>query len=356
MLSRLSRGLAVASKRQAIRRTALQNARMFSSEIKTTTTNDSGMTTKDQPMQFSKEPIMSNFGELPHGEIPEPLKYVRPFHITTLSNGIRVCSERIPGLTAQVSVYVKAGSRNEDLETTGTSYLLQKMALRGTTSKSKTELAEEIENIGAVYGAKSDREITSYGLKCHKGDAGKAVQLLGDMLCNNTLNSAELELVKQEVSMEHEANHTRYEETLLENVHFNSFREHMLGQPIKGDRDMNSTLRVDHLRDYHSANYIGDNIVVVATGDVSHEQIVDQVEQNFASLPKSTNIPAKNTEKPVYVPALLMLRDDEMINSNVGVFYDAPSIKHDDYYAFLLLKHIQGSFRIDQNAGHLNDV
>jgi hypothetical protein len=30
-------------------------------------------------MQFSKEPIMKNFGELPFGEIPEPLKYVRPF-------------------------------------------------------------------------------------------------------------------------------------------------------------------------------------------------------------------------------------------------------------------------------------
>ena len=30
-------------------------------------------------LQFSKGPIMSNFGELPFGEIPEPLKYVRPF-------------------------------------------------------------------------------------------------------------------------------------------------------------------------------------------------------------------------------------------------------------------------------------
>ena len=35
--------------------------------------------TKEQFMQFSKEPIMRNFGELPFGEIPEPLKYVRPF-------------------------------------------------------------------------------------------------------------------------------------------------------------------------------------------------------------------------------------------------------------------------------------
>jgi hypothetical protein len=40
---------------------------------------------------------MDNFGDLPFGEIPDPLKYVRPFNLTTLSNGIRVCSEKVPG-------------------------------------------------------------------------------------------------------------------------------------------------------------------------------------------------------------------------------------------------------------------
>ena len=34
---------------------------------------------KESFMQFSKEPIMNNFGELKFGEIPEPLKYSRPF-------------------------------------------------------------------------------------------------------------------------------------------------------------------------------------------------------------------------------------------------------------------------------------
>ena len=51
------------------------------------------VTKKDQFLQFSKTPILANFGELPFGEIPEPLKYERPFHMTTLSNGIRVCTE-----------------------------------------------------------------------------------------------------------------------------------------------------------------------------------------------------------------------------------------------------------------------
>lgn len=52
----------------------------------------------------------------------------------------------------------------------------------------------------------------------------------------------------------------------------------------------------------------------------------------------------------------MFVRDDEMVNSNVAVFYDAPSIKDADYYSFLLLKHMFGDYRVDKHAGHLNDV
>jgi len=176
------------------------------------------------------------------------------------------------------------------------------------------------------------------------------------MISNNSFNTGEFELLKEEVSAEHEANHQRFEETTIENCHFNSYREHMIGQPIKGDRDLTQTLTLDHVKDFHAANYFGDNITVVATGDVSHDHIVDAVNQHFNTLPKTTSVPAVNTEKPIYIPGLLMIRDDEMYNSNVGVFYDAPSAKDEDYYSFLLLKHMFGDYRIDLNAEHLNDA
>ena len=130
----------------------------------------------------------------------------------------------------------------------------------------------------------------------------------------------------------------------------------MIGQPIKGDRDLTQEIQLEDLRDYMSANYYGDNTVVVATGEVDHKQIVEAVEQAFASMPKSTDVATSNTEKPIYIPAILMMRDDEMINSNVGIFYDAPSAKDEDHYAFQVLKNMFGSYRIDENAEHLNDV
>ena len=221
------------------------------------------------------------------------------------------------------------------------------MAARGSAARTKTEFSEELANMGAYYEGKSEREHTSFSIQTMKGDTGKALNLLGDAICSPSLNSAELELLKEEVSAEHESNHTRYHETTLENAHFNVYREHMIGQPIKGDRDLTAELGVDHLREYHTANYYGDNVVVVATGDVSHAQIVEQVEQAFAALPKTTDIPTKNSERPIYIPAILMIRDDEMYNSNVGIFYDAPSVKDEDYYAFYLLKNMFGSYRID---------
>jgi processing peptidase subunit beta len=229
------------------------------------------------------------------------------------------------------------------------------MMSRGTSSRSKTQLSEDIENIGARYNAHSDREYTSFGVQCFGNDTRKAIALLGDMISNSSLNPAEFEMTKDEVSMEHEENHTRYSETTLENSHFNSYKEHMIGQPIKGDRDLTNAITLDNLRDYHTANYYGDNITVVATGNVSHDQIVDAVQQHFDTLPKTTNVSAVNTEKPIYIPGLLMIRDDEMYNSNVGIFYDAPSVRDEDYYSFKMFQHMFGSYRIDQNAEHLND-
>lgn len=211
------------------------------------------------------------------------------------------------------------------------------MLARGTTSLSKGEFAETIDSMGATFTGTSDREHTSFGLQVQKGDCGKAVSLLGDALCNASMNAAEFGLLKDEVSAEHEISHTNYEQTTLESCHFNVFREHMMGQPVKGDRDLTQEIQLEDLRNYMSANYYGDNTVIVATGEVDHKQIVDAVEQAFASMPKSTDVATNNTERPIYIPAILMMRDDEMINSNVGIFYDAPSAKCEDFYAFKVL-------------------
>lgn len=61
-------------------------------------------------------------------------------------------------------------------------------------------------------------------------------------------------------------------------------------------------------------------------------------------------------EKPEFLSEILYIRDDEMMNSNAGIFYPAPSWKDKHFYAFLLLQRVFGSYSMERHSDHLADV
>jgi mitochondrial-processing peptidase subunit beta len=311
---------------------------------------------KEKHKQFSKSPIMDNFGELPLGEIPNPLKYARPFNVTTLSNGIRVATEYWPSKTSAIGVFIGAGSRDETIETSGAAHFLEHLHFKGTSNRSRIQIEQNVENLGAQLNAYTSREHTLYHMQVFNKDQATAMDVLSDMLTNSHYNSHQIEVERETILQELEETNKDFLETLMENVYFNIYREHMMGHPILGDIDNINIIDRDMIVEFHHNHYYGDNMVIVATGNVNHNEIVDMAEEKFGKVKKDCPGKRLNTERPIYNPALLMIRDDEMINSNVGVFYDAPHWTHKDYYGFLLLQRIFGSYSIDQNAEHLNDV
>ncbi|TNV80358.1 hypothetical protein FGO68_gene11189 [Halteria grandinella] len=327
-----------------------------SKELKSAIDEDYSLQQKEKLLQFSKEPILQNFGDLPFGEIPETLKYDREMRMTTVSNGIRVCTERWNSPLAAVGVFIGAGSRNETLETSGAAHFLEHLHFKGTKRRSRHQLEREAENLGTQLNAYTSREHTLYHTLSFKQNLGKSIDLLADMLLHSNYDKYHVELEKDTIWQELEATNNDMMETLMENVYYNIFREHMMGQPILGDIDNIYSINRDMIIDFHTANYYGDNMVVVATGNVNHDEVVEHVEKHFHTLKKKSVKPRANSERPVYNPGLLFIRDDEMINSNVGVFYDAPSWKDKDFYSFLLMQRIFGSYNIERNASHLNDV
>ena len=78
--------------------------------------------------------------------------------ITTLSNGIRVATEKTLNPTATVGVYVGAGSRNDTLPTSGASHVLRHMITRGTANRSRANFNEEVDSLGARLLGESGRE------------------------------------------------------------------------------------------------------------------------------------------------------------------------------------------------------
>lgn len=230
------------------------------------------------------------------------------------------------------------------------------MARHGSDGRSGQALANELSSIGGEWQSHTGRETTNFALKVQKGDINKATEILGDLVSNSSVNPAALEAEREVVRAIHENSNNEYQHTTLEAAHYNAFRDHMMGQPTRGDIDNLNNISAQDITEFHEQNYVGDNIVVVGSGNVDHDQLVDQVESHFSKIPKTASSGRNNDERAIYTPSLLFMRDDEMVNSNVGVFFDAPSLTHKDYWGFQMLKHIIGDYNIQKNAEHLNDV
>jgi len=86
--------------------------------------SSSAMGKDRNPIQFNNDILDKNGDYLPY-EIPNALKYSRPFQMATLDNGIRVCTEHWPGELAAIGVIIGAGSRHETLETSGTAHFME---------------------------------------------------------------------------------------------------------------------------------------------------------------------------------------------------------------------------------------
>jgi predicted Zn-dependent peptidase len=104
------------------------------------------------------------------------------------------------------------------------------------------------------------------------------MDVLSDMLFNSVYDNWALEQEKETIWQELEAVNQDSKETLMENVYYNCYRDHMMGQPILGDIDNIRQIRRDMVVDFHETNYYGENMVIVGTGDVDHQQLVDLAE------------------------------------------------------------------------------
>jgi len=307
-------------------------------------------------LQFSKSKIIQDLGELPLGEVPESLKFIRPFKMTTLSNGIRVATEFWPASTSAIGVFIGAGSRDETIETSGSAHFLEHLHFKGTTKRSRIQIEKDVENLGAQLNAYTSREHTLYHMQVFNNQQKLAMDVLSDMLTNSLYNNHQIEVERDTILQELEETNKDYLETLMENVYFNIYKNHMMGLPILGEIDNINSITRDMIVEFHQTHYYGNNMVIVGTGNVNHDEIVDMAEEKFGKVRKESPGQRRNTHKPQYTSSMLYVKDDDMTEANVGVFYNAADWKHKDYYGFLLLQRIFGPYSNESHADHFSNI
>ncbi len=188
--------------------------------------------------------------------------------------------------SVSASFYVGAGNRYEDEESAGLSHYLEHILFKGTRRyPTAKRVSETIEGVGGILNAATDREATVYFAKVPKAHLRIAVDLLTDMLRAPLMEPVEFEkergVILEELAMT-EDSPPEQAARLLEAI---LFPDQPLGWDIGGTPENVMKLTRDQAIAYMARQYVPNNVVFAAAGDLQHEAVVEQLNDLTADWP-----------------------------------------------------------------------
>jgi processing peptidase subunit beta len=190
--------------------------------------------------------------------------------------------------------------------------------------------------------AYTSREQTVYYAKVFKGDVAKAVDILSDILLNSKFDQRLLESERSTILREMEEVSKDTSEVIFDHLHAAAFQGTPLGRTILGPEENVKSITRDNLVSYIQQNYQSPRMVLAAAGGVKHEEIVSLAEKHFAALPTNSGITPR--PKTSFTGSQLLVRDDTMEATHVAVAVEGVSWSHPDYYTFMVLQTLVGSW------------
>lgn len=257
----------------------------------------------------------------------------------TLSNGVRVVCDPMPGLeTVALSVVAGRGSRHEDLARSGWSHLLEHMVFKGAGDRSARDIVEVIEAQGGQINAATGYERTSFQVRALAGGLDLGCAVLADLVQRPKIDAADLAREKQVVGQEIAEAADTPDDLVFEMAQEASFEHQALGRSVLGTDATIATATPPTLEAWRSALYAPDALVVSASGAVNEAEVLALAERDFGAV---AGRGAPPFEPAQFTPGT-RTGVKALEQANLVFMLPTVGVRHPDYYALRLFTEILG--------------
>jgi zinc protease len=241
---------------------------------------------------------------------------------------VPVLVRRKPGTPmASIGIYIVGGAVEEEPEQAGLTLLTARSMLKGTTTRSAAQIAEDSEMLGGSISASAGSDSFGWSLSVPTTRLAEALELLGDVILRPTIPDDAFE-TERTVALSNVAmlrdDMYRYPMRLASSV---AFAKHPYGVPAMGTEESLRAITAEQAKEWHKTRILESAVVVGVVADADPKEVADIVARELGSLqlqkdpkvakprwPKSVKIAAESRDKAQSAIALAFpapARNDE---------------------------------------------
>ena len=271
-------------------------------------------------------------------------------------SGSLVLVEENPTLPiVTVVVAARSGGAADPERAEGLSNLAGEVARRGAAGKTREQLDNDLDDLGASLDVLVDTESTRFVGRVLAKNLDAFMDLLADVVLRPTFAQPEIDRTRREVLAQ--LAEARNDDRSLAARNFNRrlWGRHPYGQPADGTERSLPKLKRAQLQAHFAAQFSGANVIFAATGDITKEAFASAVAERFGKLPTGH---AQTTELPrALAPQGLRIQlvdkpDRQQVQMMFGQLGLAPT--HPDYVPLAIALTAFGGHAM--NATLMNEV
>jgi predicted Zn-dependent peptidase len=259
----------------------------------------------------------------------------------SLKNGVRVVCEKLQYVrSVSVGIWVRTGSRDEDVRINGISHFIEHMLFKGTSTRSAAQIAEAIDNIGGQLNAFTGKECTCFYAKTLDEHIGIALDVLSDMFFNSVFANKDISLEKrviiEEIVMYEDSPEDLVHDVLSETVWGGS----SVGYPILGTKKSLRNVNRQRILEYMRERYTPANTVISVAGNYDDRMLEELLERYFGAW--DPGVIRDEAQDNAVFKADVRIREKDTEQVHICIGFEGVKNGDDNLYPLLAVNNILG--------------
>jgi zinc protease len=267
---------------------------------------------------------------------------------TVFPNGLRllVKEEHAVNLVA-IQYWVRTGGFRESSQTEGVAHFIEHLIFKGTDRYPQGGIDAEIEDLGGVLNAVTEKDWVMFGTTVASQYAGKALEVLGDAVRHPKFRPADLESERRVIAEEIAAQRLEPDRVVTARLFRMAYPHHPYGHDVLGMPAEVSKINRAVVQQFFADQYTPSNATLVIVGDVDAATLAPRVKAEFGVEATPGNPVAQKLPAPDPPPAAARdTLEGEGREAYFGIGFQAPAVSDPDVHAMDILVTLleQGTF------------